>query len=141
MGDKVVNIAPGTSSRQEIENNDVIQCVEGTSMDEIMIHVKSIALNADRITSNMADIVDNIHNGKGSIGKIFMDTVFADNMAKTMVNIKQGAGGFKQNMDAAQNSFLLKPFFKKKQKEKDERQNKMHNRYRRRSSDWLKVKG
>jgi len=119
MGDKVVNIAPGDPDQKEIENGDVIPCVEGTSMDDIMVHVKAIALNADRITSDMADIVDNIHSGKGSVGKLFMDTVFANNLSATIVNIKKGAGGFKQNMDAAQNSFLLKPYFKKKERERE----------------------
>ena len=122
MGDKVVNIAPGGDNQKEIENNGTIQCAEGTSMEDIMVHVKAIALNADRITSDMADIVDNIHEGKGSIGKLFMDTVFANNLSATMVNIKQGAGGFKQDMVAVQHSFLLKGYFNKKKREKEDKE-------------------
>jgi phospholipid/cholesterol/gamma-HCH transport system substrate-binding protein len=47
-----------------------------------------------------------------------MDTVFAENLDKTIVNVKQGTKGFKQNMDAAQKSFLLRGFFKKKDTDK-----------------------
>lgn len=119
MGDKVVNIAPGTSTQKEIENNDEIACVDGSSMEKIMAHVKVVAKNAEKMSTDMADIVHNIHDGKGSVGKLFMDTSFANNLDKTIVNIKEGAGGFKKNMDAASNTFLLKPYFKKKEKEKE----------------------
>ena len=51
-----------------------------------------------------------------------MDTVFAENLDKTIVNVKQGTKGFKQNMDAAKGSFLFRGFFKKKdKKEKDKK--------------------
>jgi phospholipid/cholesterol/gamma-HCH transport system substrate-binding protein len=43
-----------------------------------------------------------------------MDSVLAQNMDRALVNIKQGAGGFKQNMDAASHSFLLRGYLKKK---------------------------
>ena len=38
-----------------------------------------------------------------------------------MVNIKQGAGGFKKNMDAAGRNPLLKVFAKKKTSQKDKK--------------------
>jgi len=38
-----------------------------------------------------------------------------------MINIKQGAGGFNQNMNAASHSFLLRGYLKKKKKEADKK--------------------
>jgi phospholipid/cholesterol/gamma-HCH transport system substrate-binding protein len=52
--------------------------------------------------------------GKGTIGKLFVDSAFAKNLDATIVNIKQGAGGFKQNMDAASHNVFLRGFLKKK---------------------------
>ena len=40
----------------------------------------------------------------------------ARNVNEAKVNIKQGSGGFKQNMDATGNSFLLRGAKKKRQK-------------------------
>ena len=47
---------------------------------------------------------------------VIKKTLFAENLDKTIVNVKQVTKGFKQNMDAAKSSFLLRGFFKKKDK-------------------------
>jgi phospholipid/cholesterol/gamma-HCH transport system substrate-binding protein len=88
------------------------------SFDDMLANLKITTDNASSITNDLADIIANIHSGKGTIGKLFMDTVFAENLDKTIVNVKQGTKGFKQNMDAAQKSFLLRGFFKKKDTDK-----------------------
>ena len=85
-------------------------------MDDILLKIKVSSDNAAIITGDLADIMENIHAGKGTIGKLFMDSSFAQNLDKTLVNLKQGAGGFKRNMDAASHSFLLKGFLKKRTK-------------------------
>lgn len=119
MGGKIMNISPGTAAFAEIENNDMIGTTVPVSMDDMLLKLKATADNAALITGDLASIMGNIKSGKGTIGKLFMDTVFAENLDKTIVNVKQGTKGFKQNMDAAQNSFLLKGFFKKKPSEAD----------------------
>ena len=53
-----------------------------------------------------------------------MDTIFAKNIDQTVVNIKQGAGGFKQNMDAARHNILLRGFIKKKEDDKEAKKEK-----------------
>jgi phospholipid/cholesterol/gamma-HCH transport system substrate-binding protein len=45
-----------------------------------------------------------------------MDTTFAENLDKSLINVKEGTKGFKDNMDAAKKSFLLKGAFKKDKK-------------------------
>ena len=122
MGDKVVNISPGSPNGQEIENNDVIGYEGGNSLDEIMRQVKIVSTNAASMTGDLADIISNIHQGKGAVGKLLSDSTFAKNLDQTMVSVKQGAKGFKEDMDAAQHSFLLKGYFKKKQKENEKKQ-------------------
>ena len=86
-------------------------------MDDIMLKVKTTADNAADISADLAVIMDNITQGKGTIGKLFMDSSFATNLDKTLINIKQGSGGFKRNMDAASHNFLLRGFLKKKHKD------------------------
>jgi phospholipid/cholesterol/gamma-HCH transport system substrate-binding protein len=90
-------------------------------MDDILLKVKITADNAADLTGDLSAIVRNIRVGKGTIGKLFMDTAFAETLDKTLVNIKQGTGGFKQNMDAASHSFLLKGYFKKKKNKGDDK--------------------
>ncbi len=121
MGNKVAIIIPGTITQKQIQNNDVIQTSVPVSMDDILIDLKATTNNAAYITEDLSIIMGNIRSGKGTIGKLFMDTVFAEDLDQTIINIKQGAGGFKQNMDAAGNNFLLRGYFKKKKSREKEK--------------------
>lgn len=117
MGNKIVQILPGIKGQQPIVENDYITTARAVSMDDIMMKLKVTSDNSAEITGDLSAIMHSIRNGKGTIGKLFMDTVFADNLDKTLVSVKQGAGGFKRNMDAASKNILLRNFFKKKKKE------------------------
>jgi phospholipid/cholesterol/gamma-HCH transport system substrate-binding protein len=118
MGNKVAIIIPGAKSNIEIENNDIIAAAVPVSMDEILFNLKVTSSNAAYITDDLASIMNNIRRGKGTMGKLFMDTLFAKSIDQTLLNIKQGTGGFKQNMDAASHNILLRGFFKKKKDDK-----------------------
>lgn len=119
MGNKIVLIFPGTSNKQMVSDNDVIQTTQSVTIDEILEKIKTSSENTANITSDLSVIVNTIKEGKGTIGKVFMDTTFAKNVDEALVNIKQGAGGFKQNMAAARHNILLKGYFKKKENTKE----------------------
>lgn len=119
MGNKLILIIPGESGKQEIADNDFIETVQTVSIDDILVKVKVTCDNAASITSDLSGIMKNIHEGKGTIGKLIMDSTTAKNVDEALINIKKGAGGFKQNMDAAGHNVLLRGFFKKKEKEKE----------------------
>ncbi|MBC7383768.1 MAG: MCE family protein [Bacteroidia bacterium] len=125
MGNKILSIAPG-GSKEQIKNEDFIKTMQPVSMDEIFGKLKATVDNAASITDDLSAIMGNIRRGRGTIGKLFMDTIFAGNLDRTLNNVQQGTKGFKQNMDAAQNSFLLRGFFKKKDKEKQKEQDKIN---------------
>jgi len=117
MGNKIISIIPGTPGKQEISNGDRIETIQPVSIDDILVNVKTTSSNLASITGDLSAVMKSIHEGKGTIGKLLMDSTMAQNVGQAMVNIKQGAGGFKQNMDAAGHSFLLKGYLKKKKKE------------------------
>lgn len=119
MGNKVAIIIPGSQSKKEVQNNDFLITSVPVSIDDIMVNLKVTTGNAATITEDLSVLMANLSSGKGTIGKLFMDTVFAKNLDQTLVNIKQGAGGFKKNMDAASKNVLLRGFFKKKKKDKE----------------------
>jgi len=114
LGNRIIQIVPGANSNSRIANNDTILTIQPVSIDEIMQNIKVASDHTAEITGDLSVIMDNIKRGKGTVGKLFSDSVFADNLNQTLVNIKQGAGGFKNNMDAASHNFFLKGFFKKK---------------------------
>jgi phospholipid/cholesterol/gamma-HCH transport system substrate-binding protein len=116
MGNKLLIITPGKNQSTQVEDNDMLASTPPINMDDIMKKFTATAENANQITGDMAAITRNIRRGKGTIGKLFMDTTFAENLDKSLVNVKEGTKGFKDNMDAAKNSFLLKRAFKKDKK-------------------------
>jgi len=119
MGNKIITIIPGTTGEKELSNNDIIATSQMVNIDDILIKLKEAGNNAASITTDFAFILKNIREGKGTVGKLFSDSAFAQNVDDALVNIKQGAGGFKQNMDAASHNFLLKGFLKKKTVKKE----------------------
>ena len=119
MGSKIVQIIPGVFTKDEIVNNDWLEVAPSVDMDDVMYKVKLTTDNLAMLSGDLAIILRNVSEGKGTIGKLLMDSVFAENVDQAIVNIRQGAGGFKQNMDAASHNFLLRGFLKKKAKKED----------------------
>ena len=115
MGSRIINISSG-SGQGEINKNATIATVTPISMDDIFKKLKSTADNAALITDDMAAITDNIRAGKGTIGKLFMDSTFAQNINQSLVNIKQTSGTLNQDLDNAKHSFLLRGVLKDKKK-------------------------
>lgn len=114
MGNKLVLIIPGAPFEKVISDNDTLATTRPVSIDDILIKVKETSENTANITKDLSAIVHNIRMGKGTIGKLFIDSAFAKTLDATLLNIKQGAGGFKQNMDAASHNIFLRGFLKKK---------------------------
>src|ERR1051326_217988 len=126
MGNKIAVISPGISG-PTIKNNEIIESRQPITMEDIMSQLKRTTSNASQITDDLTAITGSIRSGKGVIGKLFMDSTLADNVDQSIQNIKEGAGGFKKNMDAARQSFILRHFLinkKVKPKKEDSSQKK-----------------
>jgi phospholipid/cholesterol/gamma-HCH transport system substrate-binding protein len=121
MGNKILLIIPGHASDTVIADNAMLETKQAVNLDDILINVKESTENSARITGDLAIIMHSIRNGRGTIGKLIMDRKLARNVDKALNNIEEGAGGFKENMNAASGSFFLKGYFKKKAKAKEEK--------------------
>jgi phospholipid/cholesterol/gamma-HCH transport system substrate-binding protein len=124
MGNKIVQIIPGTTGQKEIQNNDIIKTEAPINMDDVVDKLQATTENAATITSNLAEITTSLKEGKGTIGMLLMDTTFAQELKVTLDNVRAGAGGFKQNMDAASKSWLLRGKIKKKEDEPNDEKKK-----------------
>ncbi|MBA3683377.1 MAG: MCE family protein [Bacteroidetes bacterium] len=119
MGNKTINITHGTPEQKEIAGDGVIQTDQPIDTDEIMNKLKTTSDNAASITTDLAVIMQNVSHGKGTIGKLFMDTAMAESLDQTITNLKKGTKGLEENMDAAKHSFLLRGAIKKAKKDKE----------------------
>lgn len=124
MGDKLVTIAPGgVKSHKVVEQGDKLTAVNPLDVDKMINKLTRVADNAEKLSSNLSDIVYKINNGKGSIGRLLNDDKIAEDLRgtvkqakSTIKNVNSATVTLHEDLKAAQGNFLLRGFFKKKEK-------------------------
>ncbi|MDO7172317.1 MlaD family protein [Mariniflexile sp. AS56] len=119
IGDKLLIISQGSSKVAEVEDGASIKSFEPVEFDEILASIKVTAENAEVITDELAAMLIDINEGEGTLGKLLNDEGVAKDMEKTMKNLRKGSKGLEENMEAAKSNFLLRGYFRKKEKEKE----------------------
>ncbi|MEO6177468.1 MAG: MlaD family protein [Flavobacterium circumlabens] len=122
MGDKVLTISPGVKSTKVIENNGAIASLNGIEMQDLMKSVKKSVDNAAVITDELAIFSHSMNNGNGALARLVRDDKMANSVSNTLSNLESGTKGFSQNMEAAKSNFLLRGYYKKKEKQKEKKQ-------------------
>ncbi len=89
--------------------------------DTIMSKLNVAAGNAEIISKQLTEIMAKINTGNGTIGRLIRDTVFAENLNQTLINLKKSSKGLDENMTAAKHNFLFRGYFEKKAKEAAEK--------------------
>lgn len=117
IGNKILIISQGNTRLPQVKDGAMIASFEPVEFDDIISSIKVTAENAEIITGELALLLNNINNGEGTIGKLMNDEQMAKDLDKTMENLKKSSKGLSENMEAAKSNFLLRGFFKKKEKE------------------------
>ena len=115
MGNKVINLLPGSAGKPMIKDGGTVITVTPVSMDDIMKNMEVTSKNAALITADISVLTTNVRSGKGPIGKLFMDSSMGMSLSKTIVNVQHAAGGFSDNMEAVKHNVLLRGYYKKKE--------------------------
>jgi len=118
MGDKVLTISPGAKSKKVIEDNGQIASVDGIEMQDLMKSVKKSVDNVGIISDELAIFSHSMNNGNGALARLVKDDKMANSVSNTLENLESGTKGFSDNMEAAKSNFLLRGYYKKKEKEK-----------------------
>lgn len=116
IGDKLVVLSQGSVGAAEIKDGQVIPASEPIETDAILASLQITADNAALATGEINEILGKVNSGKGTLGKLIQDPTMANNIDKTIVNLKNSTKGLDENMKAAQENFLLKGYFKRKAK-------------------------
>ena len=98
MGNKVLIITPGTSDLPEIEDGDMIKTNPPMNIDELMGTVKTTTDNLALMTSDLADIVHTIREGKGTIGQLLMDSTYLTVPIENAIAITSDLKGMVESM-------------------------------------------
>ncbi len=119
VGDKLVNVSQGSGDSALVKNGQMLKSTEPVEVDAIVRSLKVTASNAEVITEQLAEIMTKINSGHGTIGRLIQDKTLASNFNKTIVNLRNGSKSLDENMTAAKHNILLRGYFKKQAKEKE----------------------
>jgi phospholipid/cholesterol/gamma-HCH transport system substrate-binding protein len=127
MGDKLIILhpAPAGQSQDPVNEGQTLRTIDPVDADKILNNLSRISANGDSITTGLSSIINKINNGDGLFGRIMSDKNFAnkldraiDKTSEAVGTLKKTAGSVNENMEAAKHSFLLKGYFRKKEKQR-----------------------
>jgi phospholipid/cholesterol/gamma-HCH transport system substrate-binding protein len=117
IGDRVLIITQGTSEAGSVKDRSQILSDEPVETDAIITSLAMTAVNFEIISGQLAEIMININQGNGTLGRLILDSTIAENINKTIINLRKSSKGLDENMNAAKSNFLLKGYFNKKEKQ------------------------
>ena len=117
IGDRLLIITQGSSDAPLAKEGQQLESIEPVETDAIMASLQVTAVNAEIISTQLAEIMININSGNGTLGRLIQDSTIAENINQTVTNLKKSSKGLDENMKAAKENFLFKGYFKRKEKE------------------------
>jgi phospholipid/cholesterol/gamma-HCH transport system substrate-binding protein len=124
IGDKLLIISQGSSEAPLAKEGQQLRSHEPIEADAIMASLVVTATNVEVITDQLAEIMIKINSGNGTLGRLIQDSTLAENLNKTIVNLKQSSKSLDENMTAVKHNFLLKGYFDQKAKKEAARKEK-----------------
>ena len=124
IGDKLLIISQGSFDSKVVKNGQKLLSSEPVETDDIIASLQITAENAEVISQNLAEVMEKINNGDGTLGRLISDPTIAENLDQTIVNLKKGSKGLDDNMQAAKSNILFKGYYKRKARAAEKKKNK-----------------
>lgn len=121
IGDRILVISQGSAQAKMAKEGQQLASNEPVETDAIIASLEITAGNAEIISYELAEIMTKINSGQGTLGRLIEDSVIAENLNQTMANLKRSSKGLDENMEAAKHNFLLRGYFKRKEKEAEKK--------------------
>jgi phospholipid/cholesterol/gamma-HCH transport system substrate-binding protein len=116
IGDRILIIAQGSEDAPLVKDGAYIGSREPVETDAIMESMQITADNAAIISYQLAEIMVKINSGNGTLGRLIQDSTIAENIDRTIINLRKSSKGLDENMNAAKENFLLKGYFNRKER-------------------------
>ena len=88
LGNRYVSITRGFAG-QQLPNGGVVPGSSEQSMKDIVQRGAEVAQNLDVLSKQLGEIVDEVHRGQGTIGKLLTDQTLYNNMNDALANANQ----------------------------------------------------
>jgi len=74
--------------------------IEPIETNAIIAKLDVTAMNAEDISHYLAEIMNKINRGDGTLGRLIQDSTIAENLNLTILNLKKSSKGLDENMTA-----------------------------------------
>ncbi len=98
IGDRVLVITQSATDAPSVENEQFLTSIEPVEMDAIFVSLSTSAKNAEVITKQLAEVMININQGNGTLGRLIQDSTIAEDISEIIVNLKQSSSDIVDNM-------------------------------------------
>jgi phospholipid/cholesterol/gamma-HCH transport system substrate-binding protein len=99
IGDKIIIITQGSTDAPMAVDGQHILSKEPLETDDIMKSLKTTAESAEVITLQLAEIMTNINNGQGMLGRLISDSTIAENVNLTIENFRKSSEGLDETIE------------------------------------------
>lgn len=88
LGETLVNIAGGTLAAPPARNGTILPGAPSTGINQLLVSSHDLITNANLLEQRLGDMLDQIQNGKGSIGKLLYSSELYDRFNSTALNLQ-----------------------------------------------------
>ncbi len=81
-----------------------------------MESLKVTASKTEIASQQLGEIMTKINSGEGTIGRLIQDTIMAENLSQTIINLNSTSQGLDESVEGLKHSFLLRKYFRTKAK-------------------------
>ncbi len=87
LGQALVNIQKGTPSSPPAVNGTVLKAAVATGISQLMVSSHTVLQNANELETRLGNILDQIQNGQGSIGRLIYSDVLYNRFNRIAHNV------------------------------------------------------
>jgi phospholipid/cholesterol/gamma-HCH transport system substrate-binding protein len=97
----MVNITPGTSIGQPVKENDLLPSTSGSTMGDLATSGTDLAQRLSKLSDQLNEVVKNVREGKGTVGRLFNDEALYNNLNATIRDAEDLAQQIKSGKGSA----------------------------------------
>jgi phospholipid/cholesterol/gamma-HCH transport system substrate-binding protein len=88
LGDRVIDISPGTKAAEPIPDGGDIPSADQAGLGQVFQGANDILTQFNTVGKQLQELMDNINQGKGTVGKLLHDDAFYVNLNRTVLEFQ-----------------------------------------------------
>ena len=97
----IVNITPGTALGKPVNENFLLPSTSGSTMSDLATSGTDLAQRLSKLSDQLNEVVKNVREGKGTVGRLFNDEALYNNLNATIRDAEELAQQIKSGKGSA----------------------------------------